>query len=148
MDKLWKPIAELANKYQPNLLFCAPELVDLDCNTHGIGMGYWQDGEGLTNGSFLACKWNMTNDEWDEKKCTPTHFMIMRGPHDRVLRNIVFEALDNAYSDGLEQKHPLFTDVRAEADSLLAFCSDVEGHEPEELTPHIEAWLLRRKDQE
>lgn len=93
MKNLWRPIAELTDKYRTDLLLCAPELVDLDCNVHGIGMGYYQDGRDWDGpptakdlkkpdqgGGFLAAKWNMTNDEWDEVKVTPTHFIIMEGP--------------------------------------------------------------------
>ncbi len=40
---IWQPIAQLEDKYATNLLLCAPELVDADCNPAGIGMGYWQD---------------------------------------------------------------------------------------------------------
>lgn len=93
----WRKIAELKDKYAPNLLLCAPELVDLDCNEHGIGLGYWQD-DGLLwdmalsqdecdkrdrskdYGCFMACKWSMTNDEWMHVACTPTHFIELKGP--------------------------------------------------------------------
>lgn len=78
MRALWRPISELEDKYAPNLLLCAPELVDLDCNEHGVGMGYWQD-DGDDSG-FRACKWSMTNDEWYEARCSPTHFIILKGP--------------------------------------------------------------------
>lgn len=93
LGPLWRPIAELEDKYSNNLLLCAPELVDLDCNEAGIGMGYWQDDyhvptnehgacglPGVDYGSFACCKWNMTNDEWYECACTPTHFLILEGP--------------------------------------------------------------------
>lgn len=79
MKNLWRPINELEDKYNTNLLLCAPELVDLDCNVNGIGMGYFQDtprGPGI----WFAAKWNMTNDEWYECACTPTHFIAMEGP--------------------------------------------------------------------
>jgi hypothetical protein len=91
--QLWRPIAELVDRYATNLLLCAPELVDADCNEHGVGMGYWQDDRdvpcdkngavrepGVDYGGFLACKWSMTNDEWCETKVTPTHFIVMEGP--------------------------------------------------------------------
>ena len=88
MKGLWQPIALLADKYSTNLLLCAPELVDLDCNVPGIGMGYYQDDRDRTGpedrrsetGGFLAAKWNMTSDEWVEVPVTPTHFIIMEGP--------------------------------------------------------------------
>jgi hypothetical protein len=75
MKRLWVPIDELKDKYDVNLLLCAPELVDADCNEHGIGMGYFQDGVG-----WLACKWSMTGDKWYETSCNPTHFIKMGGP--------------------------------------------------------------------
>ena len=81
----WRPIAELADRYENELLLMAPELVDLDCNVHGVGMGYWQDGPvdvggvEFENGTWLACKWSMTNDEWYEVPCTPTHFLKLSG---------------------------------------------------------------------
>jgi hypothetical protein len=93
MRELWRPIAELEDKYTTNLLLCAPELVDLDCNEDGIGMGYWQDDaltpfdkngavreEGVDYGSFMCAKWSMSNDEWYEVPCNPTHFIEMKGP--------------------------------------------------------------------
>ena len=79
MKHLWRSISELEDLYQTNLLLCAPELVDLDCNIPGIGMGYFQD-QPTDPGQWLAAKWNMTNDEWDEVPVTPTHFIIMEGP--------------------------------------------------------------------
>lgn len=85
-DIHWRPIAELTDRYAVNLLLCAPELVNADCNEHGAGMGYWQDGnphDDSDEGSWLACRWNMTNDEWDEVKCTPTHFAVIGGPRDQ-----------------------------------------------------------------
>lgn len=93
MKTLWRPIAELVDRYATNLLLCAPELVDADCNEHGVGMGYWQDDRdvpcdehgavheaGVEYGGFLACRYSMTNDEWDEVRCTPTHFIVIKGP--------------------------------------------------------------------
>ena len=83
-DKLpWHPIEELDDKYQGELLLKAPELVDLDCNREGIGLGYWQDDAGdsltarATEGCFLAGKWSMTNDEWYEVEVNPTHFIVL-----------------------------------------------------------------------
>lgn len=93
MKDLWRPISELEDKYSTDLLLCAPELVDLDCNEHGIGMGYWQDDhdvpvgpggaireKGADYGGFVACKWCMSCDEWHEVKISPTHFIVMKGP--------------------------------------------------------------------
>lgn len=99
----WRPINELFDKDgkydhendDPNgFLLMAPELVDEDCNVHGVGMGYWQD-DGLTwhatqeecdawpddraCGAFMACKWSMTNDEWAHVCCAPTHYLRLRG---------------------------------------------------------------------
>ena len=83
VKNLWRPIAELQDKYVNNLLLHAPELVNLDCNPAGIGMGYFQDGaKGKDRGLFLAAKWSMTNDEWYEVAVTPTHFILMEGPDD------------------------------------------------------------------
>lgn len=94
----WQPIKQLEDKYTTNLLLCAPELVDLDYNPAGIGMGYFQDdfwddnpdiaeawsgtqgGSTPRGGAFLCAKWNMTSDEWYETPCTPTHFILMEGP--------------------------------------------------------------------
>jgi hypothetical protein len=84
VDRLpWHPIEELKDKYQAELLLRAPELVDLDCNSLGVGLGYWQDGAGDSphsrevRGCFLACKWNMSVDEWFEVECHPTHFIVL-----------------------------------------------------------------------
>lgn len=79
MKNLWKPIGDLKDLYSTNLLLCAPELVDLDCNVHGVGMGYYQDAPNAP-GKWLACKWSMTNDEWFEVVIKPTHFLIIEGP--------------------------------------------------------------------
>ena len=92
----WRPIEELDDKSrygnEDGFLLLAPELVDLDCNTHGVGMGYYQDERdvpsgpngairepGVDYGGWLACKWSMTNDEWREVPCTPTHFIRLTG---------------------------------------------------------------------
>ena len=104
MKSIWRPISELEDKYVNNLLLCAPELVDLDCNEDGIAPGYWQDdrdvpcnekgacGEpGVDYGGFLAAKWSMSNDEWYEVSCTPTHFALIEGP--------VTQAIPPAYAD-------------------------------------------------
>jgi hypothetical protein len=88
----WHPIEELRNRHQGELLLKAPELVDLDCNREGVGLGYWQD-DGLTwamsqkecdkldrdkdYGCFMACQWSMTNDEWAHVPVTPTHFIVL-----------------------------------------------------------------------
>lgn len=134
---LWSPIEELGDedKYDTNLLLCAPELVDEDCNPHGIGMGYFQDERDVPSGPHGAIRepesdddyririrdkyihgscsptletisgagldaignqfgaergtknydgwrawWSMSNDEWMEVPCTPTHFIRMTGP--------------------------------------------------------------------
>lgn len=95
MKQLWRPIETLTDKYQTGLLLCAPELVDLDCNPHGIAPGFWQD-DGKTwhmtqkeileidlkadMGCFLCAQWSMTNDEWYVMPCNPTHYIIMEGP--------------------------------------------------------------------
>lgn len=80
MARLWRPIAELEDRYAGNLLLQAPELVDLDCNEPGVGMGYWQDGaRPHGEGTWLAARWNMSNDEWYEVECCPTHFMVIEG---------------------------------------------------------------------
>lgn len=85
----WIPIAELDEKTrygdESGFLLLAPELVDLDCNVHGVGMGYWQDGPvsigelEREDGAWLACKWSLTNDEWYEVPCTPTHYLRLTG---------------------------------------------------------------------
>ena len=102
----WRPIEELNGpngKYdhkhdsEAGLLLLAPELVDLDCNVHGVGMGFFQD-DGLAwtdykfasaeeihdragedMGCWLACKWDMSNDEWQTVKCKPTHYIRLSG---------------------------------------------------------------------
>lgn len=92
----WRPISELTTetRYDNGFLLLAPELVDLDCNPCGAGMGYWQD-DGLLwhasqeecdkcdrdkdYGSWMACKWSMTNDEWYHACCNPTHYLRLRG---------------------------------------------------------------------
>lgn len=93
----WRPIAELTKKTRygnhDGFLLYAPELVDLDCNAQGVGMGYWQDDrdvptdehgavreEGKNYGGWLACKWDMHSDAWFEVKVTPTHFIRNEGP--------------------------------------------------------------------
>lgn len=81
----WHPISELKDRYQAELLLRAPELVSLDCNRLGVGMGYWQDDGGNSplakekGGCFIACRFSMTNDEWTEVECNPTHFIILAG---------------------------------------------------------------------
>lgn len=79
MKDLWQPIDELDDLYRTDVILCAPELVDLDCNVAGIGMGYYQDAP-HGPGQWLAAKWNMTNDEWYETEVNPTHFIVMEGP--------------------------------------------------------------------
>ena len=97
----WRPISELTTETrygdEHGFLLLAPELVDEDCNVHGVGMGYWQDGAGpeieqdpfdgsgggtsqpLHDGSWMACKWSMTNDEWAHVPCNPTHYIRLTG---------------------------------------------------------------------
>jgi hypothetical protein len=90
MSHLWLPIAALVDRYEQNLLLCAPELVDLDCNPDGIGIGHWQDdalvpcGPDGAIGSFLACRWSMSCEEWYEVPCRPTHFIKMTGPNKTI----------------------------------------------------------------
>lgn len=100
MSEIWTPIDMLPDEERvqgthDGLLLCAPELVDLDCNAHGVGLGHWQD-DGLLwsatqeecdrrdpnrdYGCWLACQWSMTNDEWAHVPVTPTHFARIRGP--------------------------------------------------------------------
>jgi len=86
----WHPIEELTDKYQCELLLKAPELEDGDCNVTGVGMGYWQDDwnvptnehgavrePGVEYGAWVCCKWSMSNDEWYQVECTPTHFIVL-----------------------------------------------------------------------
>lgn len=99
MSLVWRPIAELDEKTRygddAGFLLCAPELVDLDCNVHGVGMGHWQDDgllwnmsqeecdhlpDGTDTGCWMACQWSMTNDEWSHVPCTPTHYIRILGP--------------------------------------------------------------------
>lgn len=94
----WRPIAELDETTrhgdEAGFLLLAPELVDLDCNVHGVGMGYFQD-DGLCNfmtqeqcdardrdkdhSCWIAGKWSMQNDEWHEVVVRPTHYLRLRG---------------------------------------------------------------------
>lgn len=84
MKDLWKPIAELEDLYNTNLLLHAPELVDLDCNREGIAPGYWQDGPltlgGDEDGQWVAAGYCMQHDHFLNRACNPTHFIIMEGP--------------------------------------------------------------------
>jgi hypothetical protein len=84
----WRPIEELykdgqydhANDSEAGLLLLAPELVDEDCNVHGVGMGYFQDDAVFPAGGYWSsCRWSMTNDEWYEKPCNPTHYIRLTG---------------------------------------------------------------------
>jgi hypothetical protein len=95
----WRPIEELyvdgeynhaLGDSEAGILLLAPELVDLDCNVHGVGMGYYQDGplflssmpagtREYKEGSWLACKWSMSYDEWYEVPCKPTHYIRLTG---------------------------------------------------------------------
>lgn len=100
----WHPIEELQDRYQGELLLRAPELVDLDCNRLGVGMGYWQDDAGTSEaakkneGCFLACKWSMQNDEWYEKEVNPTHFIVLA-----IDENDEFLALHNKNDSEVEK---------------------------------------------
>lgn len=75
---VWRPIEELTREAKygdpSGFLLLAPELVDLECNEHGVGMGYW-DGAGWS----AVPKWSMHNDEWREVRCTPTHYIRLTG---------------------------------------------------------------------
>lgn len=79
----WRPIYELTTITRQGdaagFLIMAPELVDEDCNVHGIGMGYWDDLANDNTGGWLACKWDMQNDEWREVPCQPTHYLRLKG---------------------------------------------------------------------
>lgn len=84
MKHSWHPIAELIDLHDANLLLCAPELVDLDCNPHGVAPGYWQDGPntpgGDEPGEWIAAGYCMVHDCWVNRSCNPTHFMVIEGP--------------------------------------------------------------------
>jgi hypothetical protein len=91
MKDLWRPIAELTveERYDTDFLLRAPELVDGDCNLHGVAPGYFQDdrdrpalgGDDKKDyGGWMAAKWNMTNDEWYDTPVTPTHYCRIEGP--------------------------------------------------------------------
>lgn len=99
MKGLWRPIEELSDKErygnEAGFLLLAPELVDEDCNVHGVGMGFFQDDalkwkasqeecdnwpEGKDPGGWLAGKWSMTNDEWCTIVVHPTHYIRLEGP--------------------------------------------------------------------
>lgn len=76
MRGLWRPIAELRDRYAENLILCAPELLHEDFNPLGVGTGYYQDGVG----------WRASTMDGDGDShsvvCHPTHFIVMRGPGD------------------------------------------------------------------
>lgn len=94
----WRPISELDEKTrygnEDGFLLLAPELVNLDCNTYGVGMGYYQD-DGLLwhmtqeecdnrdqtkdYGCWMACVWSMYNDKWAHIPVTPTHYLRLKG---------------------------------------------------------------------
>lgn len=93
----WLPIETMTEQDRygdgAGFLLVAPELVDEDCNVHGVGMGYYQDERdvpcgpdgavrepGVDYGGWLACKWSMSSDEWREVPVTPTHYMRITGP--------------------------------------------------------------------
>lgn len=83
---LWKLIEELTEqeKYRTDLLLCAPELVDLDCNVLGVAPGYWQDGPltlgGDEEGEWVAAGYCMQHDHFVNRTCNPTHFLFLQGP--------------------------------------------------------------------
>lgn len=96
MASVWLPIAKLIDPYKTDLLLCAPELVDLDCNPHGVAPGYWQDGSDddgpywefgdldhsrmRVQGTWIAAGYCMQHDHWVDRVCRPTHYMIIEGP--------------------------------------------------------------------
>lgn len=94
----WRPIAELTDQDRhgdsAGFLLLAPELIDEDCNVHGVGMGHWQDDGRMwhmtqeqcdahvrseADGCWLACKWSMTGDEWAHVEVNPTHYIRLIG---------------------------------------------------------------------
>jgi hypothetical protein len=89
-EMAWRPISELTKETrygtEEGFWLCAPELVDLDCNPHGVAPGYWQDDAGSTaadadaGGCWLGAGYDMSNEEWVAVECHPTHFMRVRGP--------------------------------------------------------------------
>lgn len=88
MKTLWKPIEELKDKYVTNLLIWAPELVDLDFNPSGCGMGHFQDDAGENGaGSWQANSWDGNNDEWTLVNCNPTHYLVMEAPEGAKLEH-------------------------------------------------------------
>lgn len=86
MKNLWREMAELPDKYAANLLLCAPELVDLDCNPEGVAPGYWQDGplieDGHDEGEWIAAGYCMEHDHFVNRICRPTHFLVIVGPEE------------------------------------------------------------------
>lgn len=91
MKNLWRPISELDRNdlYSPNLLLRAPELVNLDCNEHGVAPGYYQDDRDRVDhndtreddlSGWVAAGYDLHRDEWVALKVTPTHFMMIEGP--------------------------------------------------------------------
>ena len=84
MKNLWRPIAELKKHHKDDLLLCAPELVDLDCNPQGIAPGYWNDGPltlgGDEVGVWVAAGYCMQHDHFVNRICNPTHFILLEGP--------------------------------------------------------------------
>jgi hypothetical protein len=53
------------------------------------------------------------------------------------MRDLVFEALDNAAGSGYDQRD---VDPAEIARDLTDACSDFEDVEPEALIPHVKAW--------
>ncbi len=78
MRSLWKPIAELKNRYQQPLMLASPKLIDGDCNIQGIADGYWQDDEG-----WICAGYDMHNSEYTTLTLAYediTHFLVPEGP--------------------------------------------------------------------
>lgn len=74
----WKPIAELADKYQQPLMIASPKLIHGDSNPLGISDGFWQDDEG-----WKCVGWSMHHDEFYTitlAEADVTHFLIPEGP--------------------------------------------------------------------
>jgi hypothetical protein len=85
----WYPIGDLPDngaghrEHGLNMVVHAPELVNGDCNPHGIAEAYWQD-DGLKGetvpGAFIAPFYCMSCDEWHMTEVNPTHFMYLTAP--------------------------------------------------------------------
>jgi hypothetical protein len=87
----WYPIAMLPDngaghrEHGLNMVVYAPELVNGDCNPHGVAEAYWQD-DGLQGetkpGAFIAPSYCLSCDEWHMIEVTPSHFMYLTAPLD------------------------------------------------------------------